>query len=115
MAVHADVPVPCGGDVDDPACGDVCDRLADRSALPHRVLRVGHVVDDDGGSGSFCECPDVVGERIFAVERRCEGEMRAGCKVMNDLRHRPALVGAEGAFVEDTDGRGVAARVPGSG
>src|SRR5262249_42480151 len=57
---------------------------------------------------------DLVGEVVLTVVSGGEAQVRAGCEVVDDLRHRPSLVRAASVVGLNGDWVGLSARVRGA-
>ena len=79
------------GEIADASAEHFVDRNCDRAVLEERLFEVEDVVDDHFGPGRG-QGFDVFGKRGFAVEGRGESQARARSEVVDDLRHRPALI-----------------------
>src|SRR5262249_13889130 len=87
---------------------DLIHGLGDHSVVEDGRIRVTDVIHDGFGPRTG-EGLDPVGEVLGTVRRGVEGQVGAGCEVVDDFEHGPAFVLAAAAVLQDIDlGREIA-------
>ncbi len=85
--------VPDGGKIGNALADDALHRLGDHSILEHRLGQIGHVIDNHLRTGRR-QILDVLRENALSAQRGVECEAGRRRRIVDDLSHRPAFVGA---------------------